>query len=125
MTSEIAALSVTAATIAFHRSAAAIPSRPLCSGENPLRRLGEILVNFTGGGGQAKQRLWRLEGNQRPLPEDGDPGRRGLDVRDDVGGENHQLGAAEICEEVAESNPFFGIEPGGWFINNNNFRVVY
>jgi hypothetical protein len=41
-----------------------------------------------------------------------------------VGREQHNPVAAKVRQQVAEANPFLGVEPGGGFVHNQHLRAA-
>lgn len=70
------------------------------------------------------QHFWRRVGYECVLRDQGDIGRGGLDVGNDVGGENHDAFAGELREQVAETHAFFGVESRRWLVDDEQLRIV-
>jgi len=78
--------------------------------------------DFAGDG--SEQSLRRSVGEQAAVREDGDVGGDGLDVRDDVRGEDDDALAGKLGEEIAEAHALFGIETRGGLIHDEELGVV-
>ena len=62
--------------------------------------------------------------DQRAFRNEGDISGGGFHVGNDVSGENHDAFAGKVRKQVAEADAFFGIEPGGRFVDDEQLRIV-
>jgi hypothetical protein len=62
--------------------------------------------------------------DQCALGNEGDIGRGGFHVRDDVSGENHDPFAGEFRKKIAKAHALFGIESGSRLIDDEELGIV-
>ena len=62
--------------------------------------------------------------HQRAVGDEGDVGGGGLDVGDDVRGENHDALTGELGEQIAKADALFGVESSCGLIDDEQLWVV-